>query len=132
MGLISKLVLFSEVNGQVVDGGKPVEGAIVTRHYNWAWTDAESTEQTVTDKEGRFSFKRVTTRSITANLFPHQPVVFQKIDININSRTFKAWRFRKGDYDNNGELDGKAIDVICDIDTEPEWRGKVFGISSIP
>lgn len=131
IGLGLKLVLFSAVHGQVVDRGKPVIGATVNRYYNWYWTNAESTDQAVTDKEGRFSFKRISTLSLTASLFPHQPVIVQTIDIRVDSKVFEAWHYMKMNYDNNGELCGKAIDVICDIGTEPEWRGKIFGISRI-
>lgn len=130
MGLGSKLVLFSEVNGQVVDQGKPVAGAIVTRYYRWSWLNREATDQTVTDNEGRFSFKSVNTRSITA-LFPHQPYISQKLEIHIGKKVYEAWRTGKMNYDSNGELQGKPIDIICELDKEPEWKNDVFGISRI-
>lgn len=131
MGLGSKLVLFSEVHGQVVDRGKPVAGAIVIRYYRWSWNKKEGTDQTVTDDDGQFTFKSITTRSITASLFPHQPFISQKLDIQFGKKVYEAWRTGKMNYDHNGELKGKAIDIICEIDTEPEWKDEVFGISRI-
>jgi hypothetical protein len=34
---MGKMCLFSAVKGVVLDHGKPVEGAVIERSYEWAW-----------------------------------------------------------------------------------------------
>lgn len=131
MAIRPKLVLFSEVNGIVVDQGKPVAGAQLQRWYNWAWFDKEGVDQAESGPDGRFHFDRVVVRSITAGWLPHQPVITQKIDIIFDNNVHEAWSLVKMDYDDNGELDGKVINVLCDIATKPGLKGKLYGISQI-
>ena len=126
-----RLVLFSEVNGQVVNKGKPVIGAEVERSYRWSWNKRKGTDRTRTDKDGNFHFNKVVTSSITAQWLPHQPVITQKIEIRVGNTTYEAWEMMKMNYDHNGELDGQPLNFLCDIATKPDFKGEFYGISRI-
>lgn len=130
MSLFSKRVIFSEVKGVVVHEGKPVEGAEIERSFHLA-TGEKGADQTRTDASGRFSFKRITKSPGLLGLLPHEPVIGQNIVIKVGGKQYMAWQFVKHDYEDNGELDGKPLDLICDLATEPSRRGGVYGICRI-
>jgi hypothetical protein len=59
MGVFSRLVLFSEVHGAVLNEGKPVAGAEIVRRVAWSGDEVENrTQQTVAGKDGAFMFRR--------------------------------------------------------------------------
>lgn len=130
MALSSKLCLFSAVSGVVLRGGEPVVGAEVEREYLWGWKDRTRAERTHTDAEGRFTFAAATEKSMLASLMPHEPLVTQKIFIRDGGNEYKAWMFTKHNYRENGELEGRPIQLTCDLDSEPLQRGDVFGIGA--
>ncbi len=117
MAGVSK-VMFSEVQGVVLKAGKPLAGAKVVRTYTWAWNDAEQTDQVTTDASGKFSFALAKRLSFITSIFPHEPVIYQRIEISYENNEYLAWRLTKHNYDENGELKGKKINIKCDIDTE--------------
>lgn len=123
-------VMFSPVQGIVLQGGKPVSGAKVVREYSWAWNDAERKDEAVTDASGRFQFPLATKASLLTSIFPHEPVIHQKITIVHNGKEFLAWRFSKHNYDENGELRGKKIDLKCDLDNKKGFHinEDIYGI----
>lgn len=111
-------VMFSAVNGQVVQNGKPVAGAKVVRQYVWQWNDKKVVEEVSTDNSGNFSFKQATQSSFLTSIFPHEPVVSQDILIFHEDKKYEAWVFSKHNYDDNGEL-GKPINLICELTDKP-------------
>ncbi|MEN9868032.1 MAG: hypothetical protein RL748_3622 [Pseudomonadota bacterium] len=124
-------VLFSKVHGVVVKNGKPVSDAVVTRHFNFGWTDEEKTESTKTGKDGSFDFPIITRFSMATSLVPHEPSVSQTIKIQHEGKEYIAWHLLKRNYDDNGEL-GKPINLICELTREPDIdpKTKVAGICS--
>lgn len=131
MGVGTKLVLFSEVKGIVVNQGKPLARTEVVRTFHWMWNNKEYQDRTKTDELGKFTLPKFSLYSIAANVFPHEPVIHQNITIKVNAKDYKAWVASKRNYDDNGELDGQPINIICDIATKPEDQGKFYGISSL-
>jgi hypothetical protein len=114
-----KMCLFSEVNGVVLDGGKPVVNAVVKRTYNWGIAErSDTTDEQTTDENGRFSFPSAHTRSFWY-IVPHNPRIRQKIIISANGTEYQAWSYSKGNYDVNGELLGKPMKLLCEV-TAPE------------
>lgn len=128
-----KLVMFSAVHGVVMQKGQPVEGAVVEREYLWGWNDQKFSDTTKTDAKGEFDFPELTATSIVARLMPHEPVVRQTIQIKHDGQTYKAWAYYRRNYDSNGELHGKPISLLCDLDATPSLKSEieVFGICEI-
>jgi hypothetical protein len=114
MPVFNKRILFSDVKGVVLDNGTPVAGVVVERKVKEA--GKEKVDTVITDNSGRFNFNRIekTAHSIFGFL-PHETVITQRISINIADQKYKAWVCIKRNYDNNGELQGMPIDLICDI-----------------
>jgi len=109
-----KLCVFSAVEGKVLREGKPIPNALVKRTYDW---DGENiTDEVTTDDDGNFSFNNQYQKSLFA-IFPHNPSVGQFIKIYIDDKEYQAWGFQKGNYDVNGELDGKPMKLLCDLDS---------------
>jgi hypothetical protein len=131
MSLFSKLVFFSEVHGIVLDHGQPIMGADIERSFKSDWRGKNGVDYTRTDKDGKFHFGAVAESSVLAKLVPHQPVISQKILIKLNGKAYEAWLSGKTNYDENGELNGKPINMICDIATEPSYQNKFYGICRV-
>jgi len=124
---MGKKCLFSAVTGVVLDHGKPVEGAVIERSYEWSWKNQKGGDQAATDAEGAFSLPVIWGRSLSASLLPHEPNVRQTLLITYQGKTYDGWFFNKGDYRENDEL-GRPIRLVCRLESEPQRRGEVFGI----
>jgi hypothetical protein len=112
-----KKCVFSAVEGRVVNKGVPVANALIKRTYKW--NDEKITDEIKTDENGYFSLPEKYENSIWT-LFPHNPSVGQLINIHIGDEKYQAWGYRKGNYDVNGELDGKPMNLLCDLDSPKE------------
>ncbi len=113
------LCLFSEVEGIVLDHGKPVVGAELERIWDLGYDESRGTDRTTTDEKGYFRFPKVSKFYILPGLLPFmQPDVGQDIFIHYRGKKVKAWRTTKSDYKVNSEL-GKPIRLICRIENEP-------------
>lgn len=128
---MGKMVIFSAVRGQVLLNGAPVVGATVVREFDWAWKSEKGRDTALTDGQGRFAMDTITRSSFLGSLLPHEPVVRQTITIEHAGKRYMAWATYKHDYDENGELDGKPINVTCRLDAEPQRRGEVFGLCEL-
>jgi hypothetical protein len=127
---LAKMVMFSEVKGQVLHSGNPVAGAVVKREFNWGWTDETSSEQVKTNSEGKFDFPEVTRSSFWGSFLPHEISIQQSILIIAEGKTFDAWFLNKRNYDVNGEI-GKPISITCRLEAEKKRSGEVYGICDI-
>lgn len=119
-------VLFSKVHGVVLNHGKPVPNAVVTRYFNFGWTDEEKTESIKTDKDGAFDFPVIKRFSLATSVVPHEPSVSQIIKIHHDGKEYIAWHLNKHNYDENGELGGKPINLICELTKEPTTDSKTL------
>ncbi len=127
---MSNRVLFSAVQGQVVLQGKPVAGAVVERQFEW--NNATVSDRVNSGDDGRFAFAAVVRKSsFMDRLLPSEPMVKQTIVILHEGKSHKAWHHFKRNYDDNGELGGRAIRMVCPLEREPERRGEVFGICEL-
>lgn len=125
---MGRMCLFSAVKGVVLDHGKPVEGATIERSYKWAWKDRSGSDSATTDVQGAFSLPAIWGRSLLGSILPHEPYVRQTILIRYGGKSYEAWLFNKAGYEENDELDGRPIALVCRLEVEPTRRGKVFGI----
>lgn len=131
MSLFKNKCLFSEVNGVVLSEGKPVDGAEVDQYYKWENSDKSSRKVVKTDSAGRFSFAAVLDNSLFTSLLPSNPVIQQKIYIRHDGQEYEAYLFMKKNYDNNGELDGKPLDLVCELNNEPSRDGGFYGVCTL-
>lgn len=129
---MAKMVIFSAVKGRVLDNGKPVAGAVVEREFRWAWKDETGTDKTTTGADGGFTMPAIERSSLLGSLLPHEPVIRQSLTIKHGGKSYEAWLYNKHNYDNNGELAGRALSLVCRLETPPQRRGDgVYGICEI-
>jgi hypothetical protein len=139
-----RFVLFSAVNGKVLDQGKPVPGLTLTRVVEW--TGDTFVDTAVTDKAGGFAFPVLKKFNIVRQVLPAETRISQSIKTTHHGKDYEIWTQLKGNYDNNGELfyvadsesapyDAKTgygrmmadpnkvpITVTCDLATEVRFR----------
>lgn len=129
MAFTKTLYLFSDVQGVVVLGGKPVPGVEVEQDYHWRWGNVKRTTTVTTDAQGRFQFPEATGRSFTAFL-PHEPVIVQRITLRYQGKEHTGWFMAKHNYDRLGEVPGRPLRFVCDLGTEagPHPETQTFGI----
>lgn len=129
MGAFDRLVLFSEVHGTVLKDGKPVEGAELIEKVVWSDNENEIPPQhSVTDAKGAFSFPAIERKAGLLRLIPAQPTIQQTITIKYQGVEYTAWLHGKGSYNANTELDGKPINLVCELTRQPDYEGKHYGI----
>lgn len=128
---MGKKCLFSAVKGVVLDHGRPVEGAVIERSYEWSWKDQSGDDSTTTDARGVFSLPVIWGHSLSASLLPHEPLISQTILIRYDGKSYDAWLFSKGGYQENDELDGRAISLTCRLEAQPSRHEGVFGICEL-
>ena len=115
------LCLFSEVEGIVLDHGKPVVGAELERIWDLSYDESTGSDRTTTDEKGYFYLPKITKFFVLPGILPFmQPSVGQDVFILEKGRNIKAWRSSKRDYKVNSEL-GKPIRLIRHIDREPVY-----------
>jgi hypothetical protein len=121
-----KLCVFSSVKGTVLKDGQPIKNALVKRTYKW---NGESfTDQQTTNEIGQFAFPDAFQKSLMT-FFPHNPAVTQLIKIHVDNTEYQAWGFQKGNYDVNGELNGKALQLKCELNN-PEQPHNINPLKS--
>ncbi len=113
------LYWFSEVDGQVLQGDVPLEGVKVIRSYR-SDLYGNHEESTETDTEGRFHFDLLTGHNGWWFLAPlMHGGLYQTIEIKHQDSTYTAWWYWHSEVtENNQELKGKPIQMICDLEKE--------------
>lgn len=128
---MGKFCLFSAVQGVVLSQGQPVVGAVIERKFVWAWGNETSTDQAVTDANGEFHLSAIFRGSLLGSILPHQPHIVQTLRIQYQGKEYLAWAFAKMNYQENSELKGKPIALICRLENEPSHKGEIYGICEI-
>lgn len=128
---VKDLCLFSEVKGVVLHHGKPVAKAEVERIYTWQ--DRTKRDKVCTDAQGLFYFPVTFGRSLIVSLLPFESHVSQTVLIRHDGRESEAWIFSKNNFRENGELNGKPMNLVCDLAAEPKAckKFKYYGICKI-
>lgn len=122
------LILFSEIRGIVVRNGAPVEGAEIAQDLSSPSEGRQHLRRTATDAQGGFRLPRVSRFSVFGRLVPREPAISQTITIHHHGKDYEGWLYFKNDYDDNSELNGRAINLVCDLEREPKFGGDSFGI----
>lgn len=122
------ITLFSEFNGRLVDGsGVPQADIQVVRSWRRNPEDAPTVDATVTDADGSFHFPAVTTTSFMASFLPGTPVIAQEISAQGPNGDVMLWKTVKTNFGDNGELDGRPLNLECRLDAEPDGEGPAWG-----
>mgnify|MGYP002378442702 FL=1 len=126
---MAKMVLFSAVQGRVLEEGRPVSGATVEREYKWGWKDETGRDSTRTGPDGSFAMPAIERSSLLGSLLPHEPVVRQSLTIQHAGRSYEGWLYFKRNYRADGELDGKPLKLVCRLERPAQRHGNgVYGI----
>jgi uncharacterized GH25 family protein len=129
MGVFTPIVLFSEVHGTVVRDGKPVAGVELIQTVVWSENEEEIPSQhTVTDGNGTFRFAAIERGAGLRRLIPAQPAMLQTILIRYQGVEYVGWRHGKLSYDANSELDGRPLNLVCELSQRPDREGNYYGI----
>ena len=132
MGKFDRLVLFSRVQGVVVDHGSPVSGAALTQKIVWSDDDSDNTEVRIqADAQGRFHFEPITRAAGITRMVPHAPMILQTIRITHGGKDYVAWKHGKQSYDDNSELGGRSLLLVCDLSLPPEQVDDHYGICRV-
>jgi hypothetical protein len=131
MSLFAKKCLFSEVNGVVLSAGKPVTGAEVENFYRWDGPDMSNRTTVETDNEGRFAVDGVHDNALMTYFLPTSPSIQQEIYIRYEGKEYEAYLLIKNNYEENGELDGKPLSFICELNDEPSRDSGFYGICTL-
>ncbi len=132
---IFKIYIFSEMQGVVLNQGKPVEGAVLNREA--VFTDAKTfQDSTITDAEGRFHFKPITQWSLRPMMFDTN--VNQKVTVTYANNEYLGWETTKRNEHAKGELfynpserDKKPIECLFEITESDEKKQIVHASASI-
>jgi len=127
---IGKVCLFSKTDGKIVLNGEPVAGVKIIRKSIFQTKTKE--EVTTTDNNGVFHFDASFTRSL-AKYMPLEGVITQKIIIQTSEKEHEGWTSVKRNFEENGELGGKPLDLVCELSQEESTftrvgRHQIYGI----
>ena len=127
MGLFTPLVLFSPVAGVVLMNGVPVANAEVRQEITF-FDEKLPPQRAISDASGGFHFPVVERGAGISRFAPHQPVIMQTIIIVHAGVEYEAWIHTRNSYELNSELDGRPLQLECELTREPDFEGTHFGI----
>ncbi len=58
----------------------------------------------------------------------HQPNITQEMFIKHNGAMYEAWLLGKLDYSNLSELNGREVDLVCELTEVPNKDDGFYGI----
>ncbi|MGI9354182.1 MAG: DUF6795 domain-containing protein, partial [Rhizobiaceae bacterium] len=79
-------------------------------------------------KDGSFSLSAITEGKSLLGLLPSEFVAGQELTIEVNGQSQVGWQHTKRSPKAGSETDGKPFMLICDISTDPDFRGNHYGI----
>ncbi|TLM78968.1 DUF4198 domain-containing protein [Microbulbifer harenosus] len=108
---IGKAYTFSEMRLEITYQGKPAAGAVVKRRIKW---QRERLDEFFTDSNGVVVLPQVRERSVM-QFFPSEFVASQALDVHFLDQEFNIWINSKRRPHKNSELDGKPINLKCEL-----------------
>lgn len=127
----NRAVLFSEVTGTVTRGGRPAAGIEVVRRINDNGAEQPPTT-TRTDADGKFRFPQTedAPRGIL-DFLPGEFVVGQELIFNVGEGEVVGWIHTRHGSQPNEESAGRAFQLVCDLDSEPQYHDRHFGVCKV-
>jgi len=89
-----------------------VAGATVKRQTKYQ--SKTSVETTSTDSNGLFHFDAKFTNSL-AKFMPVETVITQNIIFEHDNKEYEGWKSVKRSTEENSELEGKPLDLMCEL-----------------
>ena len=108
--------LSPEVNGVVLQNGKPVVGAQVVRTLDY---DQEYREETVTGRDGAFHFPEKNIQSSRPNKLMDETRVRQIVTVNYQGEKYLLWYATPGTIHWRSGIARKMSSMRCEL-TNPE------------
>jgi len=124
-----------EVRGRITDAGKPVVGMQVARSltYKGYQKGKEQLEHTVTDSDGRFSFKPLIVKSrLPGDLFGQNMRIAQAIYVERGEQLYSLWSAHKT-WNSIKPLSELLVQLNCDLqDKEVQHEINATDYGGIP
>ena len=102
---------------------------VISSLTGFDFTGKEYVTETVTDKNGKFHFNALYTKSVNTFL-PSAKMVTQTITFSSQGKEYLGWHFVKGNYDYNGELNDLdssselvPFELSCDFNNDENFVG---------
>jgi len=112
-----EIVLSSPLEGILTYKGKPLSNVKIERNLSWYDGEGEKVDFVVTDEKGHFNLPFVKKELEVNGLV--QLVVAQEIYATYKSESIFIWVTAKLKHSEYDELNGKPINVRCDLTAEP-------------
>ena len=109
-------VLFSEINGRLLYGGRPVKNQEISRRFTWLGVD-EGSDAARTDSRGYYSFPAITSTK-TQPVGEEDLFIMQTITTDYKDQSYTLWKTTKYDFMNRGELGGHPIKIVNELKNE--------------
>lgn len=133
---MTRAVLFSALEGQLIKGGKPLQGATLLREWAFAENSLAASDSVVSDENGRFHFDAVIHEYRKPRFFAQQTVVSQLVRVQTNGSEWRVWVGTKLDLLAGTEPEGAPssgtssevpLRVIIDLDSQKVVRRGILG-----
>jgi hypothetical protein len=110
-----KVCVASAFEGRLTFEGKPASGARIVRKFSWKDQKGE-TEETIADKDGRFSFP--SHWDVLRGVLPVQFVSVQDILVHYGGQEYKIWLMGKLSTNEYSEFGGRPENFRCELTDE--------------
>ncbi len=133
---MEQAVLFSALEGQVMQNGQPLANATLVREWDFPENKVRGRDEATTDANGQFRLPVVLHPYRRSRFFPQQPVVVQLIRVSHGGTEWRVWAATKmnlkaGTEISSDVIDGTAPDqplkVVMDLDLPQARRGMIVG-----
>lgn len=133
---VEQAVLFSAVEGQVVQGSQPLGGATLIREWEFAEDSVRGSDRTLSDASGHFAFPAITHAYRQPRFFAQEKVISQLIRVQAGSSEWRVWAAVKknikpgtesGTFTNRAVPSDVPLRVKIDVESAVEKRGSVVG-----
>lgn len=112
-----EVVLFSALEGRLTYKGESASNAKITLWYKWKDKKGESVVYTA-DENGYFSIPTIKDQYKPRMLA--QLVITQRLTVSYNDEEIVIWVHGKMSSEEFTELNGKAVDLLCELTDERE------------
>ncbi len=133
---MDQAVLFSALEGQVIQAGQPLAGATIVREWDFPENKVLGRDEATTDASGHFRLAAILHPYRRARFFPQEPLVVQTIRVSHGGMEWRVWSASKmdlkaGTESNSDVTDGTSpaqpIKIVIDLDSPRARRGMVVG-----
>lgn len=115
-GATEKYVIFSPMEGVLMQNGKPLAGATIVRTLWWNDNQEGLVEEFKTDDKGRFSLP-IREEELSLNMLT-QFVSSASLETTVNGQSVDIWYNNKFEKELYAETEGRLKDLICDLGSE--------------